>query len=241
MLQPASSHAASRRYGAPSCTGNVTSFAITLALHAAAVALLLTYAPARETLTNAVPLMVNLVAPPEAVPDKPPRPLPATRPLTTRPTQPQATPSQPLLTTTAQAPTPVSVPPQSAEPAANQTLATTQQTPPTAPVSPLPASPAPTALSLSPPSFSADYLNNPAPEYPAISRKLGEQGRVVFRVYVGADGQPSDVRLQTSSGFERLDNVALAAIKRWKFLPARRGEIAVGAWVLVPLSFSLRS
>lgn len=92
-----------------------------------------------------------------------------------------------------------------------------------------------------PPSFNADYLNNPAPEYPVISRKLGEQGRVVFRVYVEPDGLPSDVRLQASSGFDRLDNVALAAIKRWKFVPARRGDVAVGGWVLVPLSFSLRS
>lgn len=229
MQRPASPPSAARRYGAPSRTGNVTGFAIVFVLHAAALMLLLQYAPAREALASAVPLMVNLITPPQTKPTAPdtlPKPLPMKRL-----PQPRVTPPQPLLATNADTPSPVSVPLQPVDTAPLQ--------PPVAAAPEL--APVAAAPPVVPPSFNADYLNNPAPEYPAISRRLGEQGRVVFRVYVEANGLPSDVRVQTSSGFERLDNVALAAIKRWKFVPARRGDAAVGGWVLVPLSFSLRS
>lgn len=226
MQHPVSPPSAARRYGAASRTGNVTGFAIVFVLHAAALTLLLQYAPARETLASAVPLMVNLITPPETTPDTPPKPLPVKHM-----PQPRVTPPLPLFAANADAPSPVSVPPQPVEPAQVQTPVAAAQA----------LAPAAAPPPLSQPSFNADYLNNPAPEYPAISRRLGEQGRVVFRVYVEADGLPSDVRVQTSSGFERLDNVALAAVKRWKFIPARRGDAAVGGWVLVPLSFSLRS
>lgn len=219
--------------------GRLAGISVALGLHAAAVALLLSYAPAREALTSAVPLMVSLVTQVEAKPDTPPKPLPVKAVPTARLPQPQSVSPQPLLTTTAPAPSPVSIAPQPTEPAAVQTPASPLA--PQASAAPPATSAAPAPAPVTPPSFNADYLNNPAPGYPAISRKLGEQGRVVFRVYVEPDGLPSDVRLQTSSGFERLDAVALAAIKRWKFVPARRGDAAVGGWVLVPLSFSLRS
>ena len=92
-----------------------------------------------------------------------------------------------------------------------------------------------------PPRFNADYLNNPAPAYPPLSRRMGEEGRVVLRVLVNEHGLPGDVQLRTSSGFNRLDTVALETVRQWKFVPARRGDTPVSAWVLVPISFSLRS
>jgi protein TonB len=51
---------------------------------------------------------------------------------------------------------------------------------------------------------------------------------------------PARVELRSSSGHDRLDAVALETVRRWKFVPARRGDQAVSAWVLVPISFSLR-
>lgn len=92
-----------------------------------------------------------------------------------------------------------------------------------------------------PPRFDADYLDNPAPVYPALSRRLGEQGRVLLRVYVLADGSVGQVEVRESSGFERLDRAARETVVRWRFVPARQGERPVAAWVLVPISFSLRS
>ncbi|WP_232023962.1 energy transducer TonB [Sulfurivermis fontis] len=89
------------------------------------------------------------------------------------------------------------------------------------------------------PSFQADYLRNPAPAYPRLSRRLGEQGEVSLRVLVDPHGKPRRVELASSSGSERLDRAALEVVQRWSFVPARRGSRAVEAWVIVPIVFSL--
>lgn len=104
---------------------------------------------------------------------------------------------------------------------------------------PAPERPAPPQVV--PPRFDAAYLNNPVPAYPAVSRRLGEQGRALLRVFVDADGRAREVQVQTSSGYPRLDRAARAAVERWQFAPAREGERAVGAWVVVPILFSLTS
>lgn len=95
------------------------------------------------------------------------------------------------------------------------------------------------AAPLSAPRFDAAYLRNPPPEYPRASRRLGEQGRVVLRVRVEADGRPSRLEVQHSSGSPRLDDAALDAVRRWSFVAARRGDEKVAAWVLVPMEFRL--
>jgi protein TonB len=69
---------------------------------------------------------------------------------------------------------------------------------------------------------------------------MGEQGRVVLRVHVAAEGLPTEVLLHASSGSPRLDDSALATVRRWKFVPARLGAEAVAAWVLVPIAFTLK-
>jgi periplasmic protein TonB len=89
------------------------------------------------------------------------------------------------------------------------------------------------------PHLNADYLNNPAPDYPSVSRQLGEQGRVLLRAMINAEGSVEQVVLRKSSGFERLDQAALDTVKHWRFVPARRGEQQVSAWVVVPVSFTL--
>ena len=89
------------------------------------------------------------------------------------------------------------------------------------------------------PQFDAAYLNNPRPAYPSMSRRLGEEGRVEVEVQVQADGTPSKVSLKRSSGYSRLDEAALDAIKRWKFVPAKRAGEAVAASVIVPMPFVL--
>lgn len=90
-----------------------------------------------------------------------------------------------------------------------------------------------------PPIFNAAYLNNPAPDYPSASRRLGEQGKVLLLVQITADGAAGSVTLQTSSGSARLDQAALEAVKKWRFVPAKRGEQAVSASVIVPVRFSI--
>ena len=90
-----------------------------------------------------------------------------------------------------------------------------------------------------PPRSDASHLNNPAPAYPALSRRLGEQGRVLFNVYILANGAVGEINLRRSSGYPRLDEAALAAVQRWRYLPARRGTEPIPFWYVQPIIFEL--
>ncbi|GHT90306.1 hypothetical protein AGMMS49545_03470 [Betaproteobacteria bacterium] len=90
------------------------------------------------------------------------------------------------------------------------------------------------------PVFEAAYLSNPRPEYPALSRRLSEQGMVILNIHVTAEGKADKVLLHQSCGFERLDKAASDVVWRWRFTPARQGGKNVAAWVLVPIRFALR-
>ncbi|MDB5869914.1 MAG: outer rane transport energization protein TonB [Polaromonas sp.] len=89
------------------------------------------------------------------------------------------------------------------------------------------------------PSSNADYLQNPKPAYPPLSRRLGEQGKVIARVLIGADGVPQKAELRQSSGFERLDQAALATVMKWRYVPGKRGGVAEEMWFNVPINFVL--
>lgn len=93
--------------------------------------------------------------------------------------------------------------------------------------------------SYSPARFNAAYLHNPAPVFPSLSRRMGEEGKVLLRVKVSAAGQPVAVDLEKGSNFERLDDAARHAVARWRFVPARRGDEAVEGTVIVPIVFRL--
>ena len=84
-----------------------------------------------------------------------------------------------------------------------------------------------------------NYLRNPPPKDPAESRKLHEEGVVLLKVAVTAEGRAADVQLQRSSGYARLDQAALKAVRRWEFSPARTGAIPVACAVEVPVRFGL--
>lgn len=97
------------------------------------------------------------------------------------------------------------------------------------------------APTTSQPRFDADYLKNPAPTYPPLSRRMHEEGNVVLRVWVDPTGRPGQIEVKTSSGSPRLDHAAQEAVWRWQFVPARHGSEVVGAWVLVPITFVLKA
>jgi protein TonB len=96
-----------------------------------------------------------------------------------------------------------------------------------------------TPLLRSVPRYNADYLHNPAPTYPALARRLHLEGRVVLRVRVGTQGAALETRVDSSSGYDILDQAALAAVREWRFVPARQGGAAIEAWVQVPVAFRL--
>jgi protein TonB len=98
---------------------------------------------------------------------------------------------------------------------------------------------APEALKVELPSSDAEYLQNPKPSYPAISKRKGEQGKVVIRVLIGVDGLPQKAEVKLSSGFERLDQAALGTVQRWRFVPGKRGGVPEPMWFNVPINFLL--
>jgi protein TonB len=204
-----------------------------IAVHAVLVAALWQYGPTRSAVvpkTSAI--LVQLLTPPSIAPPPPPPPpsRPRVAPKIER-SQAVFVPLPEISVPVVQAPVISLVEPTPPPPVAEPMPATTPAS--------VPAPPAPAPPPMTPPRFDADYLRNPAPEYPAFSKRRGEEGRVLLRVKVGTDGSPRAVEIQTTSGFERLDTVARDTVTRWKFVPARVGDIAVEAWVIVPISFRL--
>lgn len=81
--------------------------------------------------------------------------------------------------------------------------------------------------------------DNRPPEYPALARKRGWQGRVLLAVAVGSDGSVQEVRVHGGSGHELLDEAALRAVRAWRFQPGSRGGEPVASLVQVPVHFQL--
>lgn len=195
--------------------------ALVLAAHAAAFAALWQMEPIAPPRTLAV-LSASLLPPAETR-----QPEPETTPPKPKPPTRQAAPLLPPvpLAAPAEAPGPTSI---TVSPAPTFAAAEPTAAPPSTPATP------------SAPRFDAAYLDNPKPVYPPLSRRAGEQGRVVLRVRVSGEGHALEVQLHASSGHTRLDDAALDAVKRWRFVPARLGTESVVASVLVPIVFSLK-
>lgn len=115
----------------------------------------------------------------------------------------------------------------------------TQLAAPPAPVAAVPGQATPAAVSAA--RFDAAYLQNPQPPYPSMSRRLGEEGKVLLKVRVLPDGNPASVDVEKSSSFGRLDEAAKQAVARWRFVPAKRGDEPIEASVIVPIVFRLDS
>ena len=97
----------------------------------------------------------------------------------------------------------------------------------------------PSVMAMQPARYTGPGLANPGPEYPRSARRRGDEGTVVLRVMVSAAGLPQYVQIRSSSGFETLDQAAVAAVEGWRFIAARRGDIAVPATIDVPIAFRL--
>jgi len=185
----------------------------------------------RRVVETVVPVEVlsDLITPPTPRADVAPAPAPATPAARTAPRP-----------TAKAAPQLQAVP--GSQPSPNAPAAVTAPQPAAAPIgAPVaaeavaPAAPARVEL----PSTDADYLNNPRPAYPPLSKRMGEQGKVVVRVLIGADGLPQKADIRTSSGFERLDQAALATVMKWRYVPGKRAGAPEAMWFNVPINFVL--
>lgn len=85
----------------------------------------------------------------------------------------------------------------------------------------------------------AKLLHKPIPDYPRIARKMGIEGTVVLQIIVDKDGNPADIGLQQSSGSDILDEAALRASRKAKFVPALQNGKKVEMGVLLYYKFVL--
>lgn len=190
---------------------------------AAAMMVSLVSDPAPE----AVPEVVEIIPEPERIPE----PKPVIKKL--EPVQ-KVVKSEPVPQSTEPVPAPEAVPVVTAVPSAaavSEPVVVQQEPPVVEEVKEV----------IEPPEFGAAYLHNPAPKYPSLSRRIGEEGRVLLRVLVAASGAAESVEIEAGSGSVRLDQAAMDAVKKWRFIPAKRDKAPISAFVIVPIQFTLNS
>lgn len=83
------------------------------------------------------------------------------------------------------------------------------------------------------------YASPMRPRYPPASVRAHEEGTVMLRVLVDANGVPQRVEIARSSGHSRLDASAKESVERARFRPVVRNGVAVAAWGVVPIAFRL--
>ena len=87
------------------------------------------------------------------------------------------------------------------------------------------------------PASAVQYRVLPPAELPSASRRAGESGTVWLRVLVDATGVPAQVSVQLTSGFRRLDEQALWAMRQARFRPHTEGGLALEVEVLAPIEY----
>jgi len=89
---------------------------------------------------------------------------------------------------------------------------------------------------------SVEYLGRrPMPVYPMTSKRLREEGRVVVLVEINTQGLVERASIAQSSGYNRLDDSALAAARKARLKPLTRNGVAYPAKAKLPFDFVMRN
>ncbi|WP_337879345.1 energy transducer TonB [Rheinheimera sp.] len=215
-------------------------FALVLALHLAGLtaAVSLSSAPLPAPVAKAIEGVIIPVPTPPAPPAiEPPKPKPLIPEKKPEPPKPKAAKPKPVKAKPKPVPKPVPVAAASerAVSAPEPGESKPDQTP--APVAPVKtAEPEPSST---PPVASANKAVNKAPVYPKLSRQLKEQGTVVLDVLVLKTGKVGQLKVKTSSGYPRLDQAAVNAVRHWTYSPAKELGQPVDLWFAQPVVFQL--
>ncbi len=191
------------------------------------------------------PLRPDAEPPPRTVAPAAPAAVPAPRPVRPAPAivRARAAPPAPEHAIAAPLPEPVHAPAAAAEPAlapaqpamrSNAIATTTTGAAAAAPVvaaaTAAGAREPARAGARSAPHVDATWSGNVPPPYPAMARRMGDQGEVRLDVHVDADGAVTEVRLRQSSGSTLLDRTAIDTVRRWRFKPATIDGQPVAEW-----------
>ncbi len=79
--------------------------------------------------------------------------------------------------------------------------------------------------------------SNKPPEYPHEMRKEGKPGAVTLRVVVTADGDVTNI--EVLDGEEPFTSAAIAAVKRWRYEPARVNGVPIACYRNLKIKFKL--
>ena len=184
-----------------------------------------------------VSLPAQAEAPPAAQPE-PPKPVPQPKPKATPTPPPPKLPPSERAVTLPKAPEPEPTPQEAPTPPAAPAAPATA-TGPASPPAPQTNSAATGTGPVVPPRADAGYLNNPAPPYPRVSRRLRQEGRVVLHVHILANGRVGELKVLNSSGYPLLDESAASTVRGWTFIPASQGGQAIAYWYKLPIDFNL--
>jgi protein TonB len=77
-------------------------------------------------------------------------------------------------------------------------------------------------------------------EYPTVLRDSGIGGTVTVWFFIDENGRVLDTRVDTSSGYQQLDDAALKVADVMRFSPALNRENRVQVWVSLPITFQVR-
>lgn len=185
---------------------------------------------------------VELVVPATVMADliEPPQPQVTPEPVPPKPVEARK-PVAPVERVVKQAPMPLAINDPTPAPQAPTGVVSAPAEPQSAVTEPVAAAPAapPAPAKVELPSSDANYLNNPQPPYPPLSKRMGEQGRVLVRVHISTDGIATRAEVQKSSGFPRLDETAVQTVLRWRYVPGKRAGVPEAMWYSVPITFVL--
>ena len=79
-----------------------------------------------------------------------------------------------------------------------------------------------------------------APDYPDELRRDGVSGLVMVKCQIDAQGNVTETEIEKSSN-PAFEKPAVAALKKWKFKPAKQDGQAVAIKVSIPIKFVFES
>ena len=182
--------------------------------------------------------LLQMARDPMAVPEPVPTVLSFIAP--PRPSQSQPPPQQPSIQATpSEVPLPAPLPPAIETPIIVETA---PEEIVMEPVQPIPDTPKSASTAEPTPKLieSVEYLREPPLRYPSLSRRMREQGVVLYRVLIDERGVPVRVEVERSSGYARLDDAGRDAVLQSRFRPYMEDGVPRKVQVLAPLRFSLK-
>ena len=85
-----------------------------------------------------------------------------------------------------------------------------------------------------------ELLEFQPPVYPKNLRERDIEGKVIVKLLIDKEGKVQEIQIFESSGYKMFDQIAIKAVRQWRFKPARKGNQQRVSWVLIPINFQIK-